>query len=198
MSTTMDFLVTFVSFLKIENHRNMENKDNTFVKWLCLAVTFIASPFYFIKICTLIMAVSILDFIIFGFTTEKNNRPTSSKKIQIVIIDCEKLNIDEMLLYPTTEQYELSYPILEPTVNSNAYNSQTTHHEYIPTVTIEMQKPTIDQLICYPTVEQYYFDDNILKPNICNKTCNSFIRKEICNPPTEANPTVFIWFGKPY
>ncbi|GIX96478.1 hypothetical protein CEXT_182141 [Caerostris extrusa] len=103
-----------------------------------------------------------------------------------------------MLLCPTTEQYELSYPILEPTVNSNAYNSQTTRHEDNPEITIEMQKPTIDQLISYPTVEQYYLDDNILKPNVCHKTCNSSIGKEICNPASEATPTVLIKFGKPY
>ncbi|GIX87598.1 hypothetical protein CDAR_212221 [Caerostris darwini] len=97
-----------------------------------------------------------------------------------------------MLLYPSTEQYKLPYPIFEATVNS-----LPTYQENIPTITIELQKPTIDQLICYPTVEQYYLADNMLKPTICHQTCRSFISKPMCKSSTEPIPTILIKFGKP-
>ncbi|GIX85827.1 hypothetical protein CEXT_410151 [Caerostris extrusa] len=52
-----------------------------------------------------------------------------------------------MLVYPTVEQYQLQYPILEPTVKSQYHTGQSTHLEDTVEITIELRKPTIDQLL---------------------------------------------------
>ncbi|GIY96150.1 hypothetical protein CEXT_639971 [Caerostris extrusa] len=197
MLTAINLFVTFVSFFTFENHRKIENKNNIFIEFICLTVFFISYPVFFFKICFVIIVIIILDFLIFAFNQEIDDKPTASKITQIIIIDCEKLNIEELLLYPTTEQYKLPYPILKPTINLLADNSLTTHHEDTPDVTIEMQNPTIDQLICYPTVEQYCLADNILKPTICPQTCYSSIGKQTCKSQSEPTPIILIQFGKP-
>ncbi|GIX87600.1 hypothetical protein CDAR_212231 [Caerostris darwini] len=145
----------------------------------------------------MIIAFNILDAI-FAFIKERNNRLTASKQIQIIIIDCDQLNIDEMLVYPSTEQYQLPYQILKPTTNFDVYNNLPTYQEDIPEITIELQKPTIDQLISYPTVEQFYLSDNILKPIVSHQTCLSTAQQQTCKAPLENTPTILIKFGKPY
>ncbi|GIY96893.1 hypothetical protein CEXT_55291 [Caerostris extrusa] len=144
------------------------------------------------------MIINILDFIIYTFSQEQNNLP-KSKITQIIVIDCKNLNIDEMLVYPTVEQYALQYPILTPTVKFHSHNSQSPHLDSTPAITIELRKPTIDQLLCYPTVEQYNLTDNILTPTICSITYESIIRNQICpSLSSEITSTILIHFGKPF
>ncbi|GIY59115.1 hypothetical protein CDAR_487171 [Caerostris darwini] len=182
----MEFFLTFLSFLTTEYYSKLQNKDNIFLAWLFLTISFITSPFDFLKICTLIMAFNILDFIISTFIQKRNNKPASSKISQIIIIDCGELNIDQMIVYPTVEQYQLPYEILTPITNLESHNSLS-HHDNSPTITIELRKPTIEQLLCYPTIEQYHLKDNILKPTICSQTYQP-----------EITSAILIHFGKPY
>ncbi|GIY13933.1 hypothetical protein CEXT_637301 [Caerostris extrusa] len=77
------------------------------------------------------MAFNILDFIISTFIEKRNNNPASRKISQIIIIDCGKLNIDQMILYPTVEQYQLPYEVLTPITNLESHNSLS-HHDDKP------------------------------------------------------------------
>ncbi|GIX71694.1 hypothetical protein CDAR_534561 [Caerostris darwini] len=191
----MEFFCAFLSFLTTEKYNRIPNKDNIFLAWIGLAIIFIASPVDFLKICSLLMAFNILDFILFTFIQKRNNKTASSKITQIIIIDCEKLNIDEMIVYPTVEQYELSDPIIKPTIKSQSYKCLSPHHDDSPAITIELRKPTIDQLLCYPTIEQYHLKDNILKPTIHHPSnrCQISLASS-----SKINSSILIQFGKPY
>ncbi|GIY27068.1 hypothetical protein CDAR_504341 [Caerostris darwini] len=119
----------------------------------------------------------------------------SNERLQIIIIDCGKLNIDEMIALPSNEQYQLTDEILQPIIDLKQYqnhNSLSTPHEEMSTITIEMRKPTIEQLLCLPTVEQYNLKDPILTPIIRHKAKVSTIRK-----PSNITRQILIQFGKP-
>ncbi|GIY70336.1 hypothetical protein CDAR_61711 [Caerostris darwini] len=171
----------------------MDN-EYVFLAWLFLIVYFIASPINCLIICTLGLVSKILDYFFFDSIKLKNNKPTI---IQTVIINSGKLNVDEMIVYPTVEQFELKEPCLKPTINleDEAHNSPLTPQGKFPSITIELRKPTIDQLLCYPTVEQYHLKNNILKPTVYYRAYHSSIYKS--SPPSELSPTIVVQFGKP-
>ncbi|GIY70337.1 hypothetical protein CDAR_61721 [Caerostris darwini] len=164
--------------------------------WLGLIIYFIASPFDCLIICSLVWALNFLDSTIFSTNEQKNSTTADSKIIQIVVIDCGKLNIDEMVVYPTVEQYELKGPCLKPTImlGDQSQGSLLTSHGEIPEITIELRKPTVDQLLCYPTVDQYHLEDTILKPTVYYRAYHS-LRKS--SPSSKVSPAMVVQFGKP-
>ncbi|GIY68329.1 hypothetical protein CDAR_17391 [Caerostris darwini] len=116
----------------------------------------------FIKIASLIIVINILDFIIFDFIQERNSNLTKCNTTHIIIINCGILNIEQMLVIPTVQQYQLQYPILKPAVKLQYHTNLSMQLDDTAEITIELRKPTIDQLLCYPTVEQYQLNDTIL------------------------------------
>ncbi|GIY95754.1 hypothetical protein CEXT_505631 [Caerostris extrusa] len=103
-----------------------------------------------------------------------------------------------MLVFPTVEQHQLSYPILTLKIKFQSHRNQSTHFEDTPAITIELRQTTVDQLICFPTIEQYRLNDTILEPTICNKAHQPSIRNQICqSSSSEITSTILIHIGKP-
>ncbi|GIX78895.1 hypothetical protein CEXT_257701 [Caerostris extrusa] len=89
---------------------------------------------------------------LFGSIKQKIINRHQVKIIHIVITNPETLTLDEMIVQPTTEQYELGDNFLKPIVNfeqSQSQSSLITSNEEIASVTIELRKPTIDH--CFAT-----------------------------------------------
>ncbi|GIY05148.1 hypothetical protein CDAR_308891 [Caerostris darwini] len=91
------------------------------------------------------------------------NKQAPLKNIKLIVINTGEPTVDHLLVYPTTEQKNITDNCLKPIATFNAPINHT-HTQTIPDITIELRQPTVDELLTYTTIEQYLHKHNILKP----------------------------------
>ncbi|GIY29615.1 hypothetical protein CDAR_97571 [Caerostris darwini] len=117
-------------------------------------------------LCTIITLFNILYITNTALTKEIINKPNSLHNFKLIIINTGTPTVDELLVFPTTEQTLIPDNYLKPSVIFNQYptpNNLATS-QTIPNITVELRQPTVDELLTYPTIEQFQHKHKILKP----------------------------------
>ncbi|GIY33301.1 hypothetical protein CDAR_382891 [Caerostris darwini] len=167
--------------------------DWLFSAWLGLMIyTFIV--FDFLEFCSINLIFAALPFTLSKLRNKQINSQPSSCKIPANLIDSPNSTIEEMLVWPTSEQLQNLDTILKPQILHS--KKQEINHQ-------KSKLPTIEDLIVLPTSEQLKFADNILKPTsnfqnynkslqpILTKTSNQLERK-VCKERERRKKNIFV------